>query len=139
GVEADYVGVDNADAAEQIVRHLLAMGHRSIAHLTNRDRASTVADRLAGYRRALAAAGISYRPELVLEAPFLEPKPDLGGRTDDQVAEELLGLPDRPTAVFAVNDYNALSLIAALRVRGLRVPEDMAVAGFDDVERWTPG
>jgi DNA-binding LacI/PurR family transcriptional regulator len=139
GFEADYVSVDNTEAAAAIVRHLLDMGHRSIAHLTNRDRASTVAERLAGYRHALEAAGIPYRPERVLEAPFMEPEPDRGGRTDDQVAEQLLGLPDRPTAVFAVNDYHALSLIAALRARGVRVPEDVVVAGFDDAERWTPG
>jgi LacI family transcriptional regulator len=138
GFEADFVGVDNTEAAEQVVRHLLSRGHRSIAHLTNRDRASTVAERLDGYRRAIEAAEIPYRPELVLEAPFMETEAGPQERVE-QLAECLLGLPNRPTAVFTVNDYSALWLIAALRERGLRVPEDMAVAGFDDVERWAPG
>jgi LacI family transcriptional regulator len=137
GFDADFVGVDNLYAAEQVVRHLVRQGHRRIAHITNMDHVSTVAERLEGYRRALEAAEIPFRPELVLKetAPTRREQGDVFAG----LVENLLALPGAPTAVFAVNDHVALHLIAALRARGVRVPEDIAVAGFDGVERWMPG
>jgi DNA-binding LacI/PurR family transcriptional regulator len=137
GFDADYVGVDNERAAEEIVKHLLAQGHRRIAHVTNCDTASTVAERLAGYRRALEVAGNTFYPELVIQ--------DQGETGDDPnegceaLIDGLLSLPDPPTAFFAVNDYVAQRVLAGLRARGIQVPEQIAVAGFDGVERWTPG
>lgn len=137
GFDADYVGVENESAACQVVRHLIAQGHRRIAHITNGDPASTVAERLAGYRRTLMEAGILTHPDQVvraLESSLAEVKAMYEG-----LAEQLLTLPDPPTAVFAVNDVVANRFIAALQSRGLRVPEDIAVAGFDGIERWTSG
>jgi DNA-binding LacI/PurR family transcriptional regulator len=136
GFEADYVGVDNERSAEQIVKHLLALGHRRIAHITNMDWACTVAERLAGYRRALEEADIPYDPDLVVTAS--------GGSQAEAraahaaLAERLLSLPDPPTAAFAVNDVIADYAMTALRARGLRIPNDMSVAGFDGLERWMP-
>ncbi len=134
--EADFVGIDNTGMAQQIVEHLVAEGHRNIAHITNSEPVSAVYDRLEGYRLALEGAGIPFRPERVLYG-------DIQGLNEEEqraeaLAERLLKMPDRPTAVFAVNDYSALSLIAALQTRGLRIPDDIAVAGFDDLERWSP-
>lgn len=139
GFEADHVGVENEFSAREVVSHLVSLGHRRIAHLTNADPASTVVERLAGYRQALAAAGLPLRPEWVLTAPFVRPGSDHYPPAYAEIVDRLLALPERPTAVFAVNDYHALSLSEALRERGLAVPGDMAVAGFDDVERWSPG
>jgi len=127
GFEADFVGVDNIGAAEAVVQHLLAQGHRRIAHVTNYDNASTVQERREGYHRALSRAGITPRPEWILQG------------SETAAVEALLSQSEPPTAVFAVNDVTGLGIVGALRARGQRVPEDMAVAGFDGVERWLPG
>lgn len=137
GFLADYVGVDNRNAAAQLVRHLISKGHRTIAHITNVDNASTVHERLQGYKDALLEAGIPFRPELVLtDTGTAEP-----GYQDvyESLAAQLMNVPETPTAVFCVHDVLALRLIDALRARGVRVPEDVAVAGFDGLERWLPG
>ena len=139
GFEADYVGVDNEQAAETIVRHLIALGHRRIAHITNMDQASTVAERLRGYRRALHDAGLPAPPELIV----MQREPDPHSETRRDVYAEMvthfLALPDAPTAVFAVNDVVALHFADALRARGLDVPQAMSVTGFDGIERWQAG
>ncbi|MCS6831692.1 MAG: substrate-binding domain-containing protein, partial [bacterium] len=137
GFPADYVGVDNRYAAAQVVHHLISRGHRHIAHITNVDNASTVHERLQGYRDALMEAGIPFRPELVLTETG---SPEAGYHSvHEALATQLLELPGPPTAVFCVNDMLALRLVDALRDRGVRVPEDIAVAGFDGLERWLPG
>jgi LacI family transcriptional regulator len=87
-------------------------------------------DRRRGYYAALAAAGIMPDPELEVESNF----EIVGG---NQAAGHLLDLPQRPTAIFAFNDNLAIGVIAAARERGLRVPEDVSVVGFDDVEHAT--
>ncbi|MCC6443851.1 MAG: GntR family transcriptional regulator [Armatimonadetes bacterium] len=136
GFEADYVGVDNERAARQVVRHLASEGHRRIAHMTNVDNASTVRERLAGYRDALRLEGIPFREDLVLtETTSTSEEPNV----HEALADRLLSLSDPPTAVFVVNDDSALRLLAALRARGVRVPEDIAVASFDGIERFMPG
>jgi len=137
GFDADFVGVDNARSAEEAVRHLLSLGHRRIAHVSNLDLVSTVEERFVGYTRALERAGIPFPPELV--------RRDAGTGADEYEAgcgalvDELLALPDPPTAVFAVNDIVAHHIVASLRARGRRVPEDVSVVGFDGIERWGPG
>lgn len=137
GFPADYVGVDNRYAAAQVVHHLISRGHRHIAHITNVDNASTVHERLQGYRDALQEAGIPFRPELVLTETG---SPEAGYQSVyEALATQLLQLPGPPTAVFCVNDMLALRLVDALRDRGVRVPEEVAVAGFDGLERWLPG
>lgn len=135
GFDADYVGVDNVRSAEHMVSHLIALGHRGIAHITNLDTASTTAERLQGYRRSLDRAQIAFRPELVI--------PDAGGSHDDHdpcgsLVDALLSMPDPPTAVFAVNDLVAYRIVASLNVRGVSIPGDISVAGFDGTDR-SPG
>jgi LacI family transcriptional regulator len=136
GFDADHAGIDNRSAAEHAVRHLIQRGHRSIAHLTNADPASTVVERLAGYRRALEAAQIPFRPELVARATGSDA--EVLARSQ-ALAKSLMAVSDPPTAIFVVNDRLALMMIDTLRAMGLRVPEDMAVVGFDGIERWTSG
>ncbi len=137
GFPADFVGVDNRHAAQQVVRHLISRGHRVIAHITNVDNASTVYERLQGYRDALLEAGIPFSPELVLTETV--GSEDGHHSVYESLAEQVLNLPGPPTAVFCVNDMQALRLVEALRSRGVRVPEDIAIAGFDGLERWLPG
>jgi DNA-binding LacI/PurR family transcriptional regulator len=117
----DYVGVDNVGSARNVVRHLIGLGHRRIAHVTNNEQVNTVWERAEGYRLALEEAELVYGPSRVLPSTF-----------DDEFLDALLSHPDGPaTAVFAVNDWSAYKTIETLRRRGLRVPEDVSVAGFD--------
>lgn len=124
------VSAAHTSGADQALRHLLALGHRRIAHITGPRGWVATEDRRRGYHAALAAAGILPNPELEIEAT-----PEIGpGRA---AAEILLDLPERPTAIFAFNDNIAIGTIQAAHSRGLRVPEDISVVGFDDVEHAT--
>jgi LacI family transcriptional regulator len=117
---------DNVGGARAATDHLIALGHRRIAHVRGRAGLASAELREEGYRQALAAAGIPFDPDLLR----------VGGyqltRTAD-AARELLTGPDRPTAVFAANDSSAIGVLDVARELGLRVPEDLSVVGFDDV------
>lgn len=135
GFEADFVGIDNHYAADRLVSHLLSKGHRNIALINNQDTASTVQDRQAGYRMALKRAGVPYRRDFVLTETFPESNSD---DVPANLVSRLLALPERPTAAFCINDRIALSLKAAAENMGLSVPEDLAIVGFDGIERYQP-
>ncbi len=121
------VSAANTSGADQAMRHLLQLGHRRIAQITGPAGWVATEGRRRGYRAALAAAGILPDPALEVEAiPEFEP-----GR---KAAERLLDLADPPTAILAFNDNIAIGAIQAARARGVRVPEDLSVVGFDDVE-----
>jgi len=127
GVELPSVDVDNRRAAFQAVSHLTALGHRRIACITNAPLAYTAAsDRLAGYRDALAAAGLARDEQLVVEGEF-------DSTSGERAAGALLRLADPPTAVFAASDVVAFGALSALRMARLRVPADVSVVGFDDI------
>jgi LacI family transcriptional regulator len=112
------------------MRHLLGLGHHRIAAITGPSGWMATEDRRRGYHGALAAAGILPDPELEVEANF-----EIDGGRD--AAGRLFALGDPPTAIFAFNDNLAIGAIQAARARGLRVPEDVSVIGFDDVEHAT--
>ncbi len=121
------VDVDNIDGARCAVAHLLSGGHTGIACITNAPLAYTAAlDRLEGYRRALAEAGLPYDERLVTEANF---DPASG----HAAMERLLRRNVPFTAVFVASDVVALGVIGAARARHIRVPEALAVVGFDDI------
>lgn len=130
-LNCDFVGVDNRHSAQRAVNHLLAQGHRRIAHLTHPDWASPVRERYDGYCDALRLAGIEVTPELVLDVGAL-PSPC------KTAADYFFHLDPAPTAVFAVNDGIAHSLIAEVERSGRHVPDDLSVIGFDDIERFSP-
>lgn len=123
-----YVGIDNHLAAGDAVRHLLAQGHTKIAlvnaghgYLYGRQRAQ-------GYRDALSAAGIDADPAWHIDVASLD------YAAGEAAAHRLMQLKrNRPTAVFAVSDTLAIGAIKGLRAEGLRVPDDIAVMGFDDI------
>jgi DNA-binding LacI/PurR family transcriptional regulator len=122
-----FVGTDNIAGAERMVRYLIDQGHAGIAHIARGDAATSAGERLTGYRNALSAAGLDPDDRLVFAAqPTLE-----GGET---AAEWLLDLSPAPTAVFTYNDSQAIGLMQALQRLGKCVPEDFAVAGFDDIQ-----
>lgn len=120
------VHANNRQGALYAVRHLLAQGHRRIGVIHAAVPLTDLSERMAGYRQALAEARIAFDPTLVVYGDLTE----AGGVC---AMETLLKLPTPPTAVFAFNDRMALGAIHALKQAGYRVPEDMAVVGFDDI------
>jgi DNA-binding LacI/PurR family transcriptional regulator len=123
------VRIDDVLAARTATEHLLALGHRRIAHISGDDSDelafTTHLDRRRGYREALLAAGITPDPRLDIEAQFTVH----GGR---RATEELLRRGVPPTAIFAACDEMAMGAMARLRQAGLRVPQDVSVIGVDD-------
>ncbi len=126
GDDADSLTIDNQGGSAAIVSHLIGLGHRRIAIIKGASRNFDAAERMRGYRLALRAAGITPDPSLVAEGGFTE----AGGYA---AALELLKLKPRPSAIFAANDSMAIGALSALRESGVRVPQEIAVAGFDDI------
>jgi DNA-binding LacI/PurR family transcriptional regulator len=126
------VGAANWQGGVSATEHLLALGHERIAVVAGHRATPCSAARVAGYRSALASAGFGLRPEYVRHAGF-----------DAALARrrtfELLDLPEPPTALFVCSDRMALGVYDALAERGLRIPDDLSVVGFDDLpeSRWT--
>jgi DNA-binding LacI/PurR family transcriptional regulator len=130
GGPADHVSIDNVSAARIATAHLIDLGRRRIAAVGYQPRAQsqTARLRLRGYRAALSAGGPPTSPDLVVEV-------DQYRRADGAAAvRHLLTLDRPPDAVFCFNDLLALGALRALHEAGLRVPEDVAVVGWDDVE-----
>ena len=130
GADADRVTIDSVAIGDLATTHLLERGRRRVAFLGDKDaeRSPVLAQRLAGYRRALARAGVALDPALMQPTPEWE-----RGHGHDGTLELLAARPD-VDAVFAANDLLAFGAMHALRRLGRRVPEDVAVVGVDDVE-----
>lgn len=119
------VTMDEQEAARAIVGHLLQLGHRRIAHVLGIADHGASRWRLAGYREAIAAAGIPEDPALVVQGAFTF-------SSGVAAAHELFALEQRPTAVFAANDDMATGVMWAAGEYGMKVPHDLSVCGFDD-------
>ena len=127
GVRADYLTSDNRQGGFLATEHLISLGHRAIGCITGPSAIVSSAQRLSGYREALAAYSIPYQPDLVVEG-------DYTATSGYQATQRFLALgPRRPTAIFALNDMMAMGCLGAVHEAGLRVPEDVAVVGFDDI------
>ena len=127
GSNLPQVDVDNVGGARSAVEHLLALGHRRIAFISNGPLIYTASgDRLRGYQSALKAAGLDYDEALVRYGAFSR-------ASGHEAMQSLLALPERPTAVFIASDVVAFGALTALREAGVHVPDEMAVVGFDDV------
>jgi DNA-binding LacI/PurR family transcriptional regulator len=120
------VGVDDIGGADMLTSHLVMHGYRSIVHITGPLDHLSAADRRDGFRRALGRAGIAAREEDLIEGDYSE----ASGRA---VAQQLLQRPTLPQAIFAGNDEMAYGVLDVFRERGLRIPEDVALVGFDDL------
>ncbi|WP_405009623.1 LacI family DNA-binding transcriptional regulator [Kitasatospora sp. NBC_01539] len=126
----DHIAIDNIAASREAVRHLLSLGHRRIAFLGSRTghERQPAHMRMRGWHDELQAAGIVPDESLVVVTEGY-------GRADGAAAmASLLDRGERPDAVFAYNDLIAIGAMRTLTERGLRIPEDVAVAGFDDIE-----
>ncbi len=121
------VDVDNVQGARIAVEHLLRLGHRRIGMITNAPLAYTASQqRLEGYRRSLEGWGLPYDENLVRYGNFDE-------ESGLRAMERLLTLNPRPTAVFVASDMVAIGALRALREHNLRVPEEIALVGFDNI------
>jgi DNA-binding LacI/PurR family transcriptional regulator len=127
------IRIDDQVGASVMTTHLLKLGHRQIAHLTSRrsdlsaHESSVESDRFQGYLRALTEAGVAYDPAWVVQG-----EPTVHGGY--ALMHELLARPGpRPTAAFCISDLGAIGALRALYEAGIRVPEDMAVVGFDGI------
>jgi LacI family transcriptional regulator len=125
-IPANAVVPDDYQGAVTAVEHLLALGHRRIAHLAGHADISTGYARRAGYLDALASRGIAHDRALVVECGYRE----AGGY---EAMRQLLALDEPPTAVFTVNDLVAAGALRALADAGLRVPRDVSLVGFNDL------
>ncbi|WP_406727366.1 LacI family DNA-binding transcriptional regulator [Streptomyces sp. GD-15H] len=125
-----HVAIDNQRAAREMTEHLLSLGHTRIGAIGRQTNpsANTARLRLAGYREALASAGLPYEEVLAPPTVFYH-------RSDGAAAmAQLLALDEPPQAVFCFNDLLALGAQRTALAHGLRVPGDVAIAGFDDIE-----
>ena len=116
---------DDVEGARTLTNALLAAGHTRIGHISGETWIEAGLDRLTGYKQALAARGVPFDPLLVQNLGSMA----VGGH---EGASVLLDLPDPPTAIFCYNDRMALAAIEAARERGLSVPEDLSIVGFDN-------
>lgn len=125
------ITVDDVAGGRVVTEYLIGLGHTRIGFVgdpaDNPFNFTSSRDRARGYRQALEAAGIPYRPEYYAEGPH-------GRRYARECALRMLSLPKRPTAIFAASDVQAVGVLEAARELGLRVPQDLSVVGYDDVE-----
>lgn len=126
GLEDRCLRLNNEGGAYHLTKHLIEFGHRRIAHIAGPKSHRDARDRRAGYERALSEAGLKILPELILEGDFLEPSGFLA-------ATRLLEGRELFSAIFAANDQMAYGARLALYRKGVRVPDDLSLVGFDDL------
>lgn len=122
--QVSYVDIDNVAAAQMAVEHLIRLGHKRIGTITGRLNMTSGQDRLTGYRQALKTHRIPVENELIIEGDFTEGSGVAG-------AQRLISAS--ATAIFTASDSQAVGAMKAIRLAGLRVPQDIALVGFDDM------
>ncbi|GCE14604.1 LacI family DNA-binding transcriptional regulator [Tengunoibacter tsumagoiensis] len=120
----DCLSLDDVASSYTAVTHLIERGHRQIGLVNGRF--GPASKRLQGYQKALTEAGLPFEPQLIYEDDFTEQCGYKGAQT-------LLSLPEPPTAIFAANDVLAIGVLTATKAMGLRIPEDVALIGCDDI------
>jgi len=119
---------DGRSGAFQAVNHLVELGHKNIAMIIGEPMYDpTTADRVEGYRFALTKAGIEERKDYIVQADFGKPE------TAIKATNQLLELPDPPTAIFCASDSLAFRAYKAIEEKGLKIPKDISIVGFDDI------
>jgi len=123
----DYVGVDNIRGGFLAVEHLIKLGHKRIGVIGGSSESSVGFERLEGGKKALATFGLEAMGDYFLEGDFLKGSGYRGGK-------KFLEMDEPPTAIFATNDYMALGTYQAVMEEGIKVPEEIALVGFNDIE-----
>ena len=132
GLVADSVSVDEERGVALAIEHLVSLGHSRIACIASPD--DDAADRMAGFRIGLASAGIPLEERMVVRAESTGDEADFGSLAGYRAAKALLAIQPRPTAIFAADDFLALGAMQALEEEGVRVPRDVSLVGFDDIQ-----
>lgn len=122
----ETINIDNFGGATAMTAHLVRLGHRELRMISGPAGNRDAAERERGFRAALRDAGIAPAEGWIVSGSFTE-------ASGYRAAEQLLAAPVRPTAIFAANDSMAVGALSAARRHGLRVPDDVAVGGFDDI------
>lgn len=120
------VDTDNIQAAYDVTKHLIQQGHKRIGFINGPSHLTISQDRLEGYRKALAEAGLPTKPEWVVEGEFLQ-------ESGIRAASFLTGYSDRPTALVVIDDVVASGVLRGLAELGYKVPNDMSIAGFNNI------
>jgi DNA-binding LacI/PurR family transcriptional regulator len=118
---------DDVDGSKQACQHLIDLGHKKIAFLGNRAAGRTGQERLEGFRQAMQEARISIRPDFIHQVSGNSAQRGL------EVVDNLIKLPERPTALVCYNDVMAMGVLKGLHLAGLQVPADMSVTGFNNI------
>lgn len=126
GVDVDVVKVDNEGGAYSAIDYLIRLGHRRIAHITGKAGIPTTAERIAGYMAAMKEHNIEVDPTLVRSS-----RSDYASGSEEMT--NLLDLKSPPTAVFAANNLLTLGALKTIHSRGLNIPDDISIIGFDDM------
>ncbi|MDD3925269.1 MAG: GntR family transcriptional regulator [bacterium] len=123
----NYVQADNFGGACQVMEHLISLGHSRISYIGNALISCEWEDRLNGYRKALADHGLEHEEHIIIE------ETSAGEEDGYRLMEKLIHIRSDVTAVFMAGDFMAIGAIRCLRDRGLTIPEDISVIGFDDI------
>ena len=124
-MDVNYVAIDNQAGGLMAVDYLISLGHRKIATVTGNLQVESGSHRLEGYKKALTAKKIEIREDYIFPG-------DYSRRSARANAEKILQLKDRPTAIFAASDDMALEIMGVIMEKGLKVPQDISIIGFDD-------
>lgn len=127
GPRAGYISSDNTEAVRGTVGYLAGLGHRRIAFVAGLPGSYVGESRLAGYREGMEAAGLPISAELVAVGDFTQ-------ETGYRGVQQLLELPERPTAIICCSDKAAIGALQAAREAGVAVPDELSVVGFDDID-----
>ena len=126
GADVDVVKVNNEEGAFGAIDYLIELGHKRIAHITGHPGIPTTRERIEGYERAMAKHGIEIDPALVRNS-------DSGYNSGASLMQELIDLPNRPTAVFTANNLLTLGALKTIHENNLQIPDDISIVGFDDM------
>jgi Transcriptional regulators len=125
GSGISYIDVDNISGSYEVVRYLVELGHRRIAFVNGPDSFTNSLDRFAGYKKALYESGIPFDEKLVFEGNYSK-------KSGYVLSGEIQKIKEMPTAVFAGNDRMAAGLVQGFSEKGMRIPEDISIVGYDD-------
>lgn len=125
-IDVDVVKVDNENGAFNAIEHLLSNGHRRIAFISGNFAIPTYIERLSGYKKALSKYGIPYDESLVFAR-------NSDYKSGFEIANKILELEERPTAIFSGNNLLTLGALEAIHAQNIRIPEEISIIGFDDM------
>ncbi|MFC3120604.1 LacI family DNA-binding transcriptional regulator [Agaribacter flavus] len=122
-----YITIDNFAASRDVAKHLISLGHTKIGAIAGRDDSHVTSDRLGGLMRVMQEHSIPFNQDWFMRGGYTK-------QCGKESMEKLLALADRPTAVYCFSDEIAIGAIKAIKNHGLRIPEDISIVGFDNVD-----